>query len=120
MARQHFALRIALLERWPLLEHGWEPRTRALVERESGRIKQMLGESELARSYAAAERDLAEAAAQHDAVRIARARVLRLVRAHETLRLASVLKRRSGAKYEHYQALRGCERFVPGVRARGR
>jgi hypothetical protein len=113
----YFALRVAVLERWPLIEHAWEPRTRVLLEREGARIQQMLTDSELARGYATAERELADAAGQHDAVRVTRARVLRLVRAHETLRLASVLKRRNGARYEHYQALRRCERYVPDVRA---
>ncbi len=112
-----YALRIALLERWPLLEHAWEPRARALVEREGPRILQLLTDSDLARSHAAATRELDEASAQYDAVRVARARVLRLVRAYETLRLAGALKRRGGARYAHYQALRRCERFVPEVRA---
>ena len=116
----YYALRIALLERWPLIEHAWEPRTRTLIERDGPRIQQLLTDSELARGYAAAERELSEAAAQHDAVRVTRARVLRLVRAHETLRLVSVLKRRNGARYEHYQALRRCERHVPDVHPRRR
>ncbi len=112
-----YALRIALLERWPLLEHAWEPRARALVEREGARILQLLTDSELARGHAAATRELDEASAQYDAVRVARARTLRLVRAYETLRLAGALKRRGGARYAHYQALRRCERFAPEVRA---
>lgn len=112
-----FALRIALLERWPLLEHPWEPRAQALVQREGPRILQMLTDSELSRSHALAARELDDALAQQDGVRVARARVLRLVRAHETLRLASALKRRGGARYTHYEALRQCERFVPDVRA---
>jgi len=112
-----YALRIALLERWPLLEHPWEPRTRQLLEREGPRILQMLTDSELARGHALASRELDEALAQHDGVRVARARVLRLVRAFETLRLAGALKRRGGPRYAHYEALRRCERYVPEVRA---
>ena len=113
----YYALRIGLLERWPLLEHVWDPRTRGLIEREGPRIVQLLTDSELARSYALASRELDDALAQQDGVRHARARVLRLVRAFETLRLATALKRRGGARYEHYEALRQCERFVPEVRA---
>jgi hypothetical protein len=112
-----YALRIALLERWPLLEHAWEPRTRALIEREGPRIEQLLSDSDLASSHALAARELEEAFAQHDAVRVSRARVLRLVRAYETLRLAGALKRSGGTRYAHYEALRSCERFVPEVRA---
>jgi len=112
-----YALRIALLERWPLLEHVWDPRARALVEREGPRIEQMLIDSDLAHANLLATRELEEALAQQDTVRIARARVLRLVRAFETLRLATLLKRRGGPRYEHYLALRACERYVPEVRA---
>jgi hypothetical protein len=112
-----YALRIALLERWPLLEHVWDPRTRAMIQREGPRILQMLTDSELSRSFASAARELDDALATQDAVRLARARVLRLVRGFETLRLATVLKRRGGARYEQYLALRQCERYVPEVRA---
>ena len=112
-----FALRIGLLERWPLLDHPWDPRSRALIEREGPRILQLLTDSELARGHALASRELDDALSQQDAVRLARARVMRLVRGFETLRLATALKRRGGAHYEHYVALRACERFVPEVRA---
>jgi hypothetical protein len=112
-----YALRIALLERWPLLDHPFDPRTRSLLSREGPRILQMLSESQLAQNHASALRELDDALAQQDGVRLARARVLRLVRAFETMRLATVLKRRGGARYEHYLALRACERFVPEVRA---
>jgi len=50
---------------------------------------------------------------QHDSVRVARARVLRLVRGFETVRLASALKHRGGPRYAHYAALLDCERYVP-------
>lgn len=112
-----YALRIALLERWPLLEHTWDPRAQELIEREGPRMLQLLTDSDLARGYALAASELEQALEQQDAVRLARARVLRLVRAFETLRLATALKRRGGARYEHYLALRQCERFVPEVRA---
>jgi hypothetical protein len=49
-------------------------------------------------------------------VRVARARVLRLLRAFETLRLASVLYKRGGAAKEHYDRLRRCERWTPPLK----
>jgi hypothetical protein len=110
-----YALRIALLERWPLLDHAWDPRAGALLDSEAPDILELLTESELSQSNALAARELNEALAQQDSVRVARARVLRLVRAFETLRLASALKRRGGQRYAHYEALRRCERFVPAL-----
>lgn len=109
----YYALRVALLERWPLLEHSWDPRAAELVAQQATSILALLTESELAQGNQLAARELEEAGAQHDGVRVARARVLRLVRAFETLRLSSALKRQGGTKYAHYQQLVQCERFVP-------
>jgi hypothetical protein len=39
--------------------------------------------------------------------------VLRLVRAYETLSLATALHARGGTALQHYQALLNCERSVP-------
>ncbi|MDB4976914.1 MAG: hypothetical protein JWN48_5255 [Myxococcaceae bacterium] len=111
-----YALRIALFERWPLLDHTWDPRAIELARREAKPIGFLLNESELAQGNAAAARELDDALSQQESVRVARARVLRLVRAFETLRLSGALKRRGGPRYEHYVALRECERFVPSLR----
>lgn len=113
-----YALRIALLERYPLLDHPWETRTSVLLGREGPQILALLTESELANAHRQAERELSEALAQHDNVRVARARVLRLVRAFETLRLASALYKRGGSAKEQYDKLRRCERWSPPLRRR--
>jgi hypothetical protein len=113
-----FALRIALLERYPLLEHPWESRTSLLLGREGPAILALLTESELASAQHQAERELAETLTQHDTVRLARARVLRLVRAFETLRLASAVYKKGGSAKEHYDRLRRCERWSPALRTR--
>ncbi|HEX5655571.1 MAG TPA: hypothetical protein VFX59_00180 [Polyangiales bacterium] len=110
------ALRIALLERWPLLDHSWDPEAEAVLDREATSILQLLTESELAQQHEAMQRELADAAATHDSVRIARARVQRLVHAFETTRLAGALERQGGAHWAHYRALRDCERFAPALR----
>jgi hypothetical protein len=115
----YHALRIALLERFPLLEHPWEQRTQAMIDAQHRELLALLTESELAEAHEQAVRELDEAVAQEDAVRIERARVLRLVRAFETLRLSSALKKKGGKPYEHYRALRACEGWVPSLR-RGR
>lgn len=111
-----YALRIALLERWPLLEHSYETRTSVMLGREGPEILALLNDSELASAHRLAERELGDALAQHDTVRIARARVLRLVRAFETLRLASALYKKGGSAKEQYDRLRRCERWSPPLR----
>ncbi len=107
------ALRIGLLERWPLLDHPWEERTQRLLSRKGPEILRMLTSSSLAESHAAALRDLDEVTIQHDAARVERARVLRLVRAFETLRLATALKTKGGPGWERYERIRRCERWAP-------
>ncbi|MFM2420357.1 MAG: hypothetical protein RL385_5080, partial [Pseudomonadota bacterium] len=72
-----------------------------------------LNESDLAAAYEATARELDDALAQQDAVRIARARVTRLLRAQETVRLATALQHKGGATFAHFEALRECESFVP-------
>ncbi len=109
------ALRIALLERWPLLEHNWDPDAERIVQSEAASILQVLTESELAQQYEQAQRDLDEAAGVYDSVRIARARVQRLVHAFETSRLAAALEKHGGPHWAHYRALRACERFTPAL-----
>jgi len=116
----YYALRIALLERFPLLEHPWEQRGRDLIAQHGAEISHILLDSELAQEHLQASRELDEAALDQDSVRVARARVQRLVRAFETLRLASALKRKSGPDYSHFAALRRCENWVPRLRSGGR
>jgi hypothetical protein len=117
----YHALRIALLERFPLLEHPWEKRTQELIDTRKQDLLHLLTESELAEAHEQAARELDEAVVQEDGVRVERARVLRLVRAFETLRLSTVLKKKGGKAYEHFRALRTCESWVPRLRAlRGR
>jgi len=111
----YYALRIALVERWPVLAHPWEERYQLLLTREHAPITELLNESDLAATYEATSRELDDALAQQDTVRIARARVMRLLRAQETLRLATALQQKGGAGYAHFQALRDCESFVPSA-----
>jgi len=114
------ALRISLVERWPLLEHPWEERTQRMLRREGKQILRMLDDSEPAQQHAASQRELEQVTLQHDLARVERSRVLRLVRAFETLRLASALKRRGGEAWSRYERLRACERWVPPLKAQAR
>ena len=111
-----YALRIALLERWPLLDHPWDPRTLTLVEREESAMLELLEHSELAKAHLAAEERLQHALSTFDDARVVRARALRLVRAFETVRMASALKQHGGPEHARYQAIRRCERFAPKLR----
>ncbi len=110
------SLRIGLLERWPLLEHPWEERTQRILHREGKQIMRMLTESALAEAQVTALHDVDELTAQHDGARVERARVLRLVQAFETLRLASSLKARGGDVWRRFQRIRTCERWAPPLR----
>jgi hypothetical protein len=112
----YYALRISLLERWPLLDHPWEARTRALLKTDGSMIRRVLEESDAASVYAHATREFEQLLAQQDQARVARARVSRLARAYETARLVGELKARGGAGFQTYQALRACERFIPDIR----
>jgi hypothetical protein len=116
----YYALRITLLERFPLLEHPWEPRSHELLAQHGPQVLQMLTDSDLAQEQLRASHELDQAVLDQDSVRVARARVQRLVRAFETLRLASALKRKSGPNYTHFAALRRCENWVPRLRSDSR
>lgn len=109
----YYALRISLLERWPLLDHPWDTRTQTLLKSEGEAIRRVLEDSDAASAYLNASRELEDLLVQQDQARIARALAARLARAHETARLAGALKARGGANWHAYQALRACERFVP-------
>lgn len=116
----YYALRIALLERFPLIEHPWEPRSQEMLAQHGAQILKMLTDSDLAQEQLRSTHELDQAVLDQDSVRVARARVQRLVRAFETLRLASALKRRSGPNYTHFAALRRCENWVPRLRSEAR
>lgn len=114
------ALRIGLLERWPLLEHPWEARTQRMLNVEGPQILRVLTESSLADDHGHAQRGLDALTVRHDGERLVRARVLRLVQAFETLRLASALKARGGEAWASYQRVRRCERWAPPLKQRAR
>ncbi len=116
----YYALRIALLERFPLLEHPWEARSQTLIAQHGPEILRVLTDSDLAHEHARASQELDQAVLDQDSVRVARARVLRLVNAFETLRLATELKRQNIASYTHFAALRRCENWVPRLRSSAR
>jgi hypothetical protein len=106
-------LRIALLERWPTLDDPWRSGFEALLERDAVMIGEALERSSAALTYAAAQRRTLALADEYDRLRVARARVLRLHRAHENLTLAAELRATSGERFARYRALLACERADP-------
>jgi hypothetical protein len=102
-----------LLARWPVLNDPYHDDFASTLSRDGEAIDHLLSDSREAKDYARAKSvadDLAERSNELDPDE---AVVLRLVRAYETLALASSLNARGGAALQHYQALLACERSVP-------
>ncbi len=106
-------LAAALLHRWPVLDDPWHPAWAETIARERGAIATFLEESGEAarRSELIAERD--RIAEQHDRLLVEAAPLERLVRAIETIDLATALSVAGGEDWERYRAFLECERGVP-------
>lgn len=102
-----------LLARWPVLDDAWHPEFAAMLASEGPKISAALASSAAYAEYEAA-RDEATQVQMEQAVLLARsAKLERLVRALENLRLANELARRGGADWRVYAGLLACERWVP-------
>ncbi len=104
--------RIALLERWPMLDDPWHPDFAAtlLVHRQAIAEALRSGPAEeYRRRLAAAE----EHGVRYDTLKVELARVQVLARAHETIALADRLRRAGGEAWKHYERLLACERGLP-------
>lgn len=104
------ALRIALLERWPVLDDPWHPRFRRTLVRDRDAITQFIEQAPLAQAFRQAGQDVAETSAELEDLWVDLAPVYRLVRAQENLRLAEQLRARGGSDWKRFEALRSCER----------
>jgi hypothetical protein len=107
------SLRIALLERWPVLDDPWHPDFAATVRDHRDAIRAFLRNEAPARQFRAAGDRLARARDRSDGLRQAFAPVRRLVRTYETRTLAGRLHFVGGPAWNYYQALLDCERGVP-------
>jgi hypothetical protein len=105
-----------LLARWPVLDDPWHPDFAATLAAGRAAISAHLASSEAYAAFVAARADGDAAQAELAAAMGRSARLERLVRAHETLRLAGRLKARGGADWRTYEALLACERWVPTLR----
>jgi hypothetical protein len=101
-----------LLGRWPVLDDAYHPEFAATLERDRAEIAAALDAWPEARHHLAAERERAVLEADFFELEVEDALVARLLRAHETQRLAAALRKRRGAEWQHYQELLACERRV--------
>ena len=107
------ALAAGLLARWPVLDDPYHAEFAPLLARDHAAIDEALRDSPEAREYYAADDALAAVENTRGQLEVEEAVVLRLLRAHETLRLAGALRARGGERWARFQALLACERFVP-------
>ncbi len=107
------ALRIALLERWPLLDDPWDPRFDTTVAQSRDAILAQLESSPEARRWHEAQAEVQRRSDADDQIRLDTAQVQRLVRAWDTRVEARRLKAAGGADWQRFEELRACERGAP-------
>ncbi len=103
------AFRIGLLERWPILDDPWDPRLMPTIDAHREAIERYLDSSPVAREYIDAQDAVATLEERLLSLDDAIARVTRLVRAHENIRLEARLRAQGGEALRIYDRLRACE-----------
>jgi len=106
-------LRIALLERWPVLDDPYHPAYATMVEDQEEAITRFLDSSDESKAFDKADRAMRGAAVALEELELEVSHVRRLVRAQQTMALARRLARKGGPSWKHYQELLACERSVP-------
>ena len=101
-----------LLARWPVLSDAYHAEFAASLARDAQAIEQVLEHSHPAQRYREARAHSEALGVRASELDPQEAEVLRLVRAYETLGLASALAARGGEDYVHYRSLLACERSV--------
>lgn len=107
-----------LLERFPALDDPYHPEFGAALRDHAAQIDAILTRSPEAREHQEATQALAALDEHAMALELEETMVLRLVRAHETLSLATALQQRGGPELSHYRALLACERAPLGPTGR--
>lgn len=102
-----------LLERWPVLDDPFHPDFAASFAQNRAEVGAALSSSAQARARAEANDRVQGLENELGRVGVEEARVLRVVRAYETLHKASALMKRGGAAAKYYASLLACERGVP-------
>jgi hypothetical protein len=102
-----------LLARWPVLDDAYHPDFSAMLAKDRTQIGQALDTWPEALQLAAEQRRYDELDGTYQRLELQEAKLMRLLRAHETLGLAAALRRRAGPQWAHYRELLTCERYVP-------
>jgi hypothetical protein len=102
-----------LLERWPVLDDPFHPAFEAALAENRAAIEAVITTTPEARARGEANRAVQETIDRWGRVGVEEARVLRVLRAYETLHQASALMQRGGPEAQHYQSLLACERGAP-------
>lgn len=106
-------LRVAILERWPVLDDPWHRLFRRYVRRDHESIETFLQTAPEVKSYRRARSKLNDRELRYDRARLRAAILQRLVRAYENRSLAARLRAAGGDPWKTYQRLLACERSVP-------
>lgn len=102
-----------VLERWPVLDDPFHPDFEATFEQSRSALEALLGSSPAARTRSEADAKVRSLYARLDPLAVEEARVLRLLRAYETLHKAAALHARGGPAAAHHAQLLACEREAP-------
>ncbi|HEY2733308.1 MAG TPA: hypothetical protein VGI70_04950, partial [Polyangiales bacterium] len=102
-----------LLARWPVLNDAYHDEFQSTLKNNAEEIDRLLSDSREAKEYARTRQRSEELADQSSELEPDEAVVFRLVRAYETLALATSLQARGGPMLQHYQQLLSCERSIP-------
>ncbi len=114
---RYWALVTALLERFPVLDDPYHPAFAQTVVDHASAIEALLESSPQAHAHRTAASALDDLDRRALELELQETLVLRLVRAHETLRLARALELRGGKSWTQYQDLLACERSAVPTRA---
>lgn len=108
-------LRIAMLERWPVLDDPYHPDYPRVIARGGQAIERFLDQSPEARRYFAAVDAETPKRNELDELDVELALLERLVRAHAIRAAARRLSRKGGPALATYERLLACERWVPPI-----
>jgi hypothetical protein len=102
-----------LLEQWPVLDDPFHPEFEEIFAQNRPAIESALATSPEARARSDAQAELRALYERLDHLGVEEARVLRLLRAYETLHKAAALMKKGGPAAKYYSTLLDCERSRP-------
>ena len=102
-----------VLERWPVLDDPFHPDFEATFQQNRAPLDELLRSSAPARARQDADARVQSLYTRLDTLAVEEARVLRVLRAYETLHKAAALRARGGPAARYYEQLLACERSAP-------